>query len=110
MKFFNITKSGFKKDKIYAVHKGTYLGHLLLYVEYNNLTEQHCFLSIKNMSNINVPVKDALEGLNTGLLRETDIKLPKDYRILCLKQYNFNIDNPKKPSILKEDENIDSGL
>lgn len=110
MKFFNITKRGFNKGKIYAVHKGTYLGHLLLYIEHNKLTDQHCFLSIKNMSNINVPVKDALEGLNAGLLRITDIDLPKDYRTLCLNQYKFNIDNPNKKPIIEKDENIDSGL
>ena len=108
MKFFNTTKINFSKDKIYAVHKGTYLGHLLLYVEYDSLSEQHCFISIKNLSNINVPVKDAIEGLTTGLLRETNIKLPGKFRTLCLKQYNYNIENTTKQFNIKEDEESNS--
>lgn len=105
MKFFNFTKQSFKQGLVYAVHKGTYLGHLLLYVEYNTTAKQYCFISIKNMSNIYVPEKDAIEGLEKDLLRVTDIKLPKDYRTLCLKQYKFNIDQPKKVSTIEEDEN-----
>jgi hypothetical protein len=38
------------------------------------------------------------------LLRVTDIKLPKDYRTLCLKQYQFNIDKPTQVPNIKEDE------
>jgi hypothetical protein len=110
MKFFNTTKKYFKEGKVYAVHKGVYLGHLLFYVEYNNTTEQYCFISLKDMKNMCVPAKDALEGLTKDLLRITDIDLPKEYRTLCLKQYNFNIDNLKKRNIIEDDEDPDTRL
>jgi len=110
MKFFNFTKINIKPGEIYAVHKGVYLGHLLFYIEHNKHDDLYCFLSIKGLKNICIPSKDVKEGIKGNLLRKTTIKLPTDFRTLCLKQYKFNIDNPKNDSIIKEDENFDIGL
>lgn len=110
MKFFNFTKIKFNQGDVYAVHKGTYLGYLLVYIEHNKQADLYCFLSIKNLQNIFIPSKDVKEGIESNLLRKTEIKLPKNLRTLCLKQYKFNIDHLKEELTIKEDENLDIGL
>lgn len=106
MKFLNFTKQKFKTGEIYAVHKGIYLGHLLVYINFCKTNNHHCFLSIKGLKNINVPEKDIEEGLKTNLLRKTNIELPKEFRTLCIKQYNYNIENSAKQVNIEVDENV----
>lgn len=110
MKFLNFIKTKFTPGDVYAVHKGTYLGYLLVYVEYNKQADLYCFLSIKDLNNIFIPSKDIKQGIESSLLRKTDLKLPKKLRTLCFKQYKFNIDNPKSQPTIEEDENFDTGL
>ena len=109
MKFLT-SKNKLSKYGVYAVHKGTLLGHLLVYIDYNKTTDMHSFVSIQNLQNIEVPSKDVEEGIKANLLRDTNIKLPRNMRDICLKQYMFNIENPKSNDHININEDSDAGL
>lgn len=110
MFFLRNKKNKLKKGDIYAVHKGTYLGHLLVFIEHNTETDTYNFLSTNNLQNFYIPSKDVEEGIESNLLRKTNAVLSGKVLNICIKQYKFNIDHPKNTNILKEDENTDTGL
>lgn len=110
MKFLNFTKTKPKRGAVYAVHKGTYLGSILIFVNYDKLNDIYQFISIKNLENVDVPGKDFVEGIKNDLLRPVKEKIPKEILVTCYKQHKYNIDHPKKANILNEDEDFNSGL
>lgn len=110
MNFLNFTKRKPKKGDVYAVHKGTYLGCILILVEYDSLEDVYRFISIKDLQNIDVPGKDFTEGVKNNLLRPVKEKIPNEVLRICYNQHKYNIDHHKKDFTLKEDEDFNSGL
>lgn len=110
MKFFRTTNHKPKPFDVYAVHKGTLLGHILVFIQYDPVKDVYGFISIQNLQNVDVPSKDFKEGIENKLLRKTDINLQSGIRKICNKQYTFNIENISKDGKIDTNEEFDIGL
>lgn len=113
MKFFHTTNRTDVKIKpfdVYAVHKGTLLGHLLVYIQYDSINDMYGFISMQNLENVEVPSKDLKEGIETKLLRKTDIRLQTNIKKICNKQFTFNIENKGEDIKMNMNEDLDVGL
>lgn len=110
MKFLNIINRKIKPFDVYAVHKGTFLGHLLIFIQYDPIKDMYGFISMQNLQNVEVPSKDLKEGIDNKLLRKTDIKLQSNIRTVCNKQFTFNIENKGNNSKIDMNEDLDIGL
>lgn len=110
MKFFRTTSRKIKPFDVYAVHKGTLLGHLLVFIQYDAVNDVYGFISMQNLQNVEVPSKDLKEGIESNLLRKTDINLQSGIKKICNKQYTFNIENKGKDIKMDVNEDLDVGL
>ena len=110
MKFFHTTNLKVKPFDVYAIHKGVFLGHLIVFIQYNPVKDTYGFISMQNLENIDVPSKDLKDGIDSNLLRKTDINLQAPVKKICNKTYTFNIDKPNKHTKIDMNEDIDLGL
>ena len=86
------------RDKtVYAVTGGAYLGEMLVLVEDDKSTKEHCFLALPDMNIRRVPYDKFEFGLMNKIIDIVD-KLPSDVYKTCVKQYykNKNTSNLNK--------------
>ena len=71
----------------YAVTTGTYVGEIFIYIK--TVNKAHCFLSIPKMLNREVP-EDKFKYAKDNKVIEFLECVPKNERILCKLQYEYN--------------------
>lgn len=79
-----------KKD-VYAVQTGQYAGEMLIFIEDNN--DSHCFLSIPNMVNRDIPHDKFKFALENHIVEKVNEDIPKQVYSLCIAQYKQNKTN-----------------
>lgn len=109
-KFFNRDKRYPIQHCLYAVHSGPYVGQFFFVVEINKKENAVYCLSLPNVENHVIPLKDFIEGIEHNLLRVVTVKLPKDVAKICIKQHQHNIENPNRDSNLTQNEHSNSRL
>ena len=86
MKLSNIIRNT-KKPKpryLYAIKNGDYAGHFCAFI--SSTMEKHIFLTVPNNQKIEVPIKDFVEGIKTGLVDFVEV-LPKNVYKVIKAQY-----------------------
>jgi len=76
-----------KKQFIYAVTGGVYLGELLVYMATSN--NNHKFLSLPKMINRDIPVEKFTFGVDQKIV-DTVEKLPVNIYKTCMQQFKKN--------------------
>lgn len=79
-----------KKD-VYAVQTGQFAGEMLIFIEEQG--ESHCFLSIPNMVNRDIPFDKFKFAVDNHIVEKVNEDLPKQVYSLCVAQYKQNKTN-----------------
>jgi hypothetical protein len=79
--------SNIKEGGIYAVHTGKYAGEMLIFIKSTKV--DHCFLSIPNISNRNIPKIVFDRGIKTKIVQFVE-EAPKDVLKISKEQYSYN--------------------
>ncbi len=81
-----------RKQHAYAIVTGDYCGEMFVFAEQTR--GHYNFISIPKNINRSVPTDKFITGLTNGIVEHVE-KLPRDVYELLMKQYEFNIMNPK---------------
>tara|TARA_R110000868_G_scaffold273487_2_gene532671 strand:- start:268 stop:549 length:282 start_codon:yes stop_codon:yes gene_type:complete len=85
---FNFLKRNHpKKQTVYAVTTGVFVGELLVYME--DSEDNHKFLSLPNMINRDIPIDKFKLGLQNKIVDIVDT-IPRSIYKVCLAQYKKN--------------------
>ena len=76
-----------KKGDMFACTQGTYIGANLVIL--SGRGNNYKCLNLPEMTNIDIPKKDALQGIETGILELLET-LPADIIKICEAQYEKN--------------------
>ena len=77
-----------QKADTFAVQTGDYAGEMLIYIE--STGDTHCFLSIPNMVNRDIPLDKFTFATSNNIVEKVDNKLGKQIYELCKAQYKKN--------------------